>query len=162
MKKRIKIIFGEMGAGKNFWGERLAKGFDLEFFDGDTVAPHEMAERFHRFQPLPRRMIAHYIHEILTLEILRRARESKKGIVVAQALYRNKDRTILSSYLKAHGFDVSFYWVQAPLLQNIRQLLTRDQGHRWVLYYLMNKPWFEKPRHKYWTLNEAAAKLGIY
>jgi len=160
--KRIMIVFGEMGAGKNYWGEKLAKTFNLEFFDGDTVAPPELMERVSTFKPLPRSMLSNYIHETLTPEILKRAAASERGIVVAQALYLNIDRNILLKYLRSFSFDVGFYWVQTSVWRNIRQLLTRKNGGRWVAYYLMNKPWFEKPNHQYWTLNDRAAQLGIY
>lgn len=162
MRKQVKIVFGEMGAGKNYWGVRLAKRFNLEFLDGDDIAAPEMMELVSRFKPIPRRMLAAFIHCDLTAAIVANTRQSKNGIVVSQALYLNEDRKILLAYLRAMDFDVSFYWAKTTTLHNIRQLLTRQHGINWVLYYLLNKPWFQKPTHEYWTLNNNAAKLDIY
>lgn len=162
MSKQVRIVFGEMGAGKNYWGVRLAKKFGLEFFDGDDVATPEMIERVSKFKPLNHRIVSHYVHEVLGPEIVKRASKSERGIVVAQALYSNINRRGLSTYLAAHGFDVSFYWVQPSLFSNVRQIFSRENGTKWVAYFLMNKPFFEKPTHKYWTLNPNAARLGVH
>lgn len=41
----IYLIFGEMGIGKNYVGEKLAKHIGCSFFDGDTVIPKSMIEK---------------------------------------------------------------------------------------------------------------------
>jgi gluconate kinase len=152
--KRIWILFGEMGTGKNYWGEKLAKAHKIDFFDGDLAVPPAMIEKVSKFQPLTREMVANYIHKILAPEIIKRARESKGGLVVSQALYNDLDRIRLAEYLEAEGFDVMLHWIKAPIFRNIKQLLTRENGYKWVVYYLINKPYFQKPSHSFWAINE--------
>lgn len=160
--KEIKIVFGEMGVGKNYWGEILAKKFDLDFFDGDLAAPAELIERIENFRFIPRKLIIDYIFKSLAPEIIKRAKNSKNGVVISQALYRDVDRRALGAYLQEWGFKVQFYWVKIPFLQNVKQLMTRNNGKQWVLYNLFSKPMFQKPTHRYRTLNNVAARLGIY
>jgi gluconate kinase len=146
-KTNIFILFGEMGSGKNFWGERFAKDKGYLFFDGDTVVSPEMKERVSKFKPLTRRMVIDYIDH-LTMEIVAKARAST-GLVVAQALYFDKDRRFLKYVLSTLGFNVIFYWVRPTFWNNLKQIYSRPNGLRWVLYWLINKPFFQKPTHEY-------------
>ena len=145
--KTVHIVFGEMGAGKNFQGERLAKRLKLPFFDGDDVVPPEMAERVHRFGFLPADMVSAFVAGPLFDAIVKRS--SDKGIVVAQALYRDKDRRALRGMLYAAGFDVCFALVRAPFVRNAAQIASRPKGFRWFCYWLGSKPFFERPTHDY-------------
>lgn len=146
--KKVVLLFGEMGGGKNYWGIRLAEDAGYDFFDGDTAAPPEMMEKVVNFQPLSREMIVQFV-ETLKQEILFRAEQSKLGLMVAQALYFDEDRKSIISLLEQEGYSVSAYWIKPPVWRNFRQILSRPHGWRWVLYWLMNKPFFQKPTHDY-------------
>lgn len=91
-------------------------------------------------------MVHHYVSRILAPEIMERG---KYGLIVAQALYTNADRVFLKKYLELHGFNVSFFWVKSSFWRNLKQIYSRPRGLRWVLYWLLNKPFFEKPSHNY-------------
>lgn len=147
MKPKITILFGEMGGGKNYWGKLIAKQDNATFFDGDTVATPVMKERVSKFKPLNREIIKDYIN-ILFAEIEVRA-DDYGNLVVAQALYNDEDRKFLAEMLTGMGYNVQFYWIKTPFWRNLRQIWSRPNGFRWVLYWLMNKPFFEKPTHKY-------------
>lgn len=146
--KTITILFGEMGSGKNYWGEYLAsRAPNASFFDGDTVVPREMAERVSNFRPLTREVVAAYI-DILIEEIELRA-ENTRHLFVAQALYFEQDRKEIKSYFESLGYCVQLMWVNPPWWRNARQILNRKQGFKWLLYWLFNKPFFQKPTHPY-------------
>jgi gluconate kinase len=142
MKKKVIILYGEMGSGKNYQGERLAKSLGFEFFDGDLALPAYLVERTRNFKPLTPEMVNDFVYIDLLFAISGKVRRSK-GIVVAQALYLREARDLLGTQLKAAGFDVEFRLVKVPFLQNLRQLLSRPRGNLWVLYWLANKPFFQ-------------------
>jgi hypothetical protein len=75
------------------------------------------------------------------------------GIVVAQALYLDEDRKWIEWFFTQLGYSVKFVWVKPPFLRNLKQIYSRPKGLRWVLYWLMNKPWFQKPTHEYERLS---------
>lgn len=150
--KTIVILFGEMGGGKNYHGERLSRMTGFPFFDGDTVVTPEMAEKVSNFRPLTREMILSYVSRLAN-EIADRAEvEDVPGLIVAQALYINDDRLFLKEFLRCLGFNVKFYWIKTPFWRNLKQIFSRKNGFRWVLYWLMNKPFFQKPTHEYIVL----------
>lgn len=145
--KEIIILFGEMGGGKNYHGERLSFIFNLPFFDGDDVVTPEMIERVSNFKGLTREMIINYVN-VLANTIADKANESN-GLVVAQALYFDEDRLFLKKFLECLGFTVRFFWVRTTFWRNLKQIYSRKNGLRWVIYWLMNKPFFQKPTHEY-------------
>lgn len=142
----VIILFGEMGSGKNYWGEKIAKEKDYQFFDGDDVILPEMLEYVSRFKFITRSMLTAYV-EHLAKETAEKAKTD--NVVLAQALYFNEDRLYLAKYLEEQGYAVRFIWVRVPFWRNIRQIFSRILGTLWVLYWLVNHFWFEKPTHKY-------------
>jgi len=145
----VIILFGEMGAGKNYWGSYLSKLNDMPFFDGDDVITPEMAERVSKFQALTPEIIGAYIEDLI-YDISYRATE--KGLIVAQALYSDDNRKLIYSLLTQQGFNVQFYWIKTSFWRNLKQLFSRPRGLRWIVYWLMNKPYFEKPTHDYMVI----------
>ncbi len=143
----ITILFGEMGGGKNYWGEIMAKQDGATFFDGDTVATPEMVARVSKFRPLSREIIEEYIC-VLIAAITMKA-DDLGDLVVAQALYCNDDREFIEEMLSGQGLRVRFVWVRTRFWQNLKQIYSRPKGLRWVIYWLMNKPFFQKPTHKH-------------
>ncbi len=144
--KTITILFGEMGAGKNFWGEQLAKEENATFFDGDTVATEEMRDRVAKFYPLNKQLIEEFISVLLAAIVMKA--DDLGNLVVAQALYNNDDREWILSFLTSMGFSVNFVWIKTSFWRNLKQLYSRPRGFWWVIYWLMNKPYFEKPTHR--------------
>jgi gluconate kinase len=142
----ITILFGEMGAGKNYWGELLAKEENATFFDGDTVATEEMRDRVAKFYPLNKQIIEEYINVLLAAIVMKA--DDLGNLVVAQALYNNDDRLFIEEMLRGEGFKVYFVWIQTSFWRNLKQLYSRPRGFWWVIYWLMNKPYFEKPTHR--------------
>src|ERR1700722_9035692 len=115
--KNVIILFGEMGGGKNFWGERLAKDLGYTFFDGDTVVTQEILERVQKFKPLNRQMVERYISHLCD-EIADRM-ERPSGLVVAQALYFDEDRKALELFLRSLGYNVRFKWIRPTFWRNL-------------------------------------------
>lgn len=151
MSKKIVILFGEMGAGKNYWGNFLMtfRNTTSKFFDGDKAIPPEMAKRVAKFQSLTREMIHAYVHDHLAPAIVEQAEASNAQVLyVAQALYFNTDRLFLRDYLTALGYQVSFARIKPPFWRNMLQLFSRKRGFMWVIYWLMSKPHFEEPDFK--------------
>ena len=145
--KTVYILFGEMGCGKTYCGKNYAERHDFKFFDGDSVITPKMMEKVAKFKPLTRDMIEEY------MDVLSDAIADQMGrcdhLVVSQALYSDEDRWLLKSFLESLGYQVRMWWVKCKWHRNIDNLLTRDKGWKWVLYWLFNKPWFEKPTHEY-------------
>lgn len=147
--KVLTILFGEMGGGKNYWGETMHRWFpEYPFFDGDTVVPPEMATSVYKFQPLSRRTIKDYIN-ILIAETEKRLEVSEKGILMAQALYFDEDRIDIKKYFETLGYRVIMYWIKPSWWQNLWQILKRPKGIRWAIYWAFNKPYFQIPTHNH-------------
>jgi gluconate kinase len=145
--KKIVILFGEMGAGKNYWGEFLRPYLDMPFFDGDTVATPEMAERVAKFQPLTPEIVSNYV-QILAQETLIRVRQyPNQELMVGQALYLDEHRLFLQKFFQEKGYTVQFLWVKPPFWRNLRQIFSRKKGFLWAIYWLINRPFFQKPTH---------------
>ena len=138
----VHLFFGEMGSGKSWCAERWARQQGLRFFEGDSVVTHELLDRSGRFKPIPRDVIREFVRVLATAII----KEAGGGdLVVAQALYLDEDRVWLQQLLFEHGLVVKWTWVRAGFFRHVRNLLTRSKGIRWVVYMLMNKPFFQKP-----------------
>lgn len=146
-EKEIIICFGEMGSGKSYWAKQIAKDLGYDFFEGDDAVPSEMAAKVSAFKFIPREMIEDFVW-ILSTHISHHTALSEKGLVVSQALYTNKDRLLLKSILEKHGYKITFYWIRTTFFKNLTQICHRPRGFRWALYWLMSKPWFEKPTHE--------------
>lgn len=91
----IYLIFGEMGIGKNYVGEKLAKHIGCSFFDGDTVIPPSMLKKVLNFKPLGAEDIDDYVTNHLIPEI---ENKYQNELVVAQALYREKHRNQICAH----------------------------------------------------------------
>jgi gluconate kinase len=143
--KTVYILFGEMGCGKTYSGYVYAKRHGFEFFEGDSVVTARMANRVAGFKPLTRDMIEEYM-DILSDAIADRM-EHCDHLVVSQALYFDEDRVLLKSFLESFGYHVEMWWIKSKWYRNIQNLLSRENGWKWVVYWLFNKPFFQKPTH---------------
>lgn len=145
--KTVYILFGEMGCGKTYVGSQYTKVSGFKFFDGDSVITPRMLERVSKFKAISEDIIEEYM-DVLS-DAIADQMEDCENLVVSQALYRNEDRKSMITFLECLGYQVKMYWVQVPFFQNIQNLLTRDNGWKWVLYWLINKPFFQKPTHEH-------------
>lgn len=145
MAQNVIIFFGEMGCGKSYCASRYAEEHGCPFFEGDSVATPELIERASKFKPLTREIIRKYV-QVLADAIIGTARYTEAPtLIVSQALYLDEDRAHLAQCLQEAGFNVCFWWVKCSLYRNVRNLLTRPRGLQWVYYWLINKPFFQKP-----------------
>ena len=145
--KTVYIFFGEMGSGKTYCGKRYAEKHNFKFFEGDSVVPPRMMERVNKFKSISEDMLEEYM-DVLADSIADQMVDCEH-LVVSQALYRNKDRESMIVFLECLGYQVRMWWVQVPLWRNMQNLLTRKDGWKWTLYWLLNKPFFQKPTHEH-------------
>lgn len=138
----VMLLVGEMGSGKNYWGEKWSYELDIPFFDGDTVVTPEMAERVKNFKPLTKELIDDYVYNHFGPEVFQRAWEDH--LIVAQALYREEHRAWIVRQLEERGHVVRVIHIATPFLQNMEQLWTRPNGLKWIFFWLLNKPFFQK------------------
>jgi len=143
--KEVIILVGEMGCGKTYWGKEMARVMNADFFDGDDVLPPGMKDIVSKFRPLTKAMVDHYVHSWLAPAIIDgRNKSCKVHLFVAQALYLKEHRDYLEKHLKENGIRVTYWYIYVPFWQNVKQLWSRPRGFRWILYWLMNKPYFQK------------------
>lgn len=143
--KTVYILFGEMGCGKTYCGSRYAKRHGFKFFDGDSVITPRMLERVSKFKAISEDILEEYM-DVLADSIADQMVDNDH-LVVSQALYRNEDRESLKIFLECLGYQVRMWWVQVSFWRNFQNLLTRKDGWKWALYWLINKPFFQKPTH---------------
>lgn len=148
--KKVIVYFGEMGCGKSYVADRTSSEYGYDFLEGDSFVTPAMLERVKKFQPIPQHVLEEYM-DVLFDGIAAAVDQLGDGgvLLVSQALYRNADRDDLKVFLESQGHEVVFMWVKTTWQQNIENLLTRKDGWKWVWYWLINKPFFQKPSHPY-------------
>lgn len=139
----LYLLFGEMGVGKNYVGERLANFLSCDFFDGDLVVPPEMVEKVVNFKPLTPEMIDDYVHNHLIPGIDVRF-DRANPLVVAQALYFERHRQAIREYFGAEKTKL-VYLPTPSVVTHMGRLYSRENGLRWAAFGLFNKFFFEKP-----------------
>lgn len=144
------VLIGEMGSGKSYRGRLLAEELGYEFLEGDDFAGPEMKEAIAGFKLISKKMILELTNN-LALAIVG---SMKEGVVVSQALYNQQNRDYLCSLLAIADVEVEFVWVKVGLWQNVKQLLSRPKGLRWIIYWLLSKPFFQAPKGARLLLNE--------
>lgn len=158
-KKLIILLFGEMGSGKSYLAKSCAPP-EMEFVEGDELVPEYMREAVGKFKPVTADMRKGLVKN-LKYTVAKIARDTAgMGVVVSQALYRDEDRRELLDYWHNECcFAVTAYYVKTgSRWQNMRQLLKRPNGWRWVAYWLGSKPWFQEPTHSHIVLRNNGAK----
>ena len=148
---KVFILFGEMGCGKTYIGKRLAIQTKSRFWDGDEAITPEMLERVSQFKPLTLDIIERYV-AVLGDSIVQIAKESDTNLIVSQALYLDKHRKNLASKIENFGCEIEFCWVKCGNISNIMHLWSRPQKMQWIWYWLINKPFFQKPSHPHQIL----------
>jgi len=145
----IYVLFGEMGIGKNYVGERLARHLGCRFFDGDLALPPDLKEKVARIRPLSKSEIDRFVtrHLIPFMHGIAVVVEGEgSDAVVAQALYMRKHRQQVVDALGGPE-NVKLIHLPSPsFLMHMGRLLGRRRGIRWMLLGLLSKPFFQKPR----------------
>lgn len=137
----IYILFGEMGVGKNYVGEKLAEHLGCNFFDGDDALSPFLKEKVSNHKPLTVKEVEYFVRYDLIPAIDHR--NCLSNMVVSQALYRADHRKMISDYF---GSEVKWVYIRPPsVFTHMRRLLSRRKGWKWVALWLMSKPFFDRP-----------------
>lgn len=137
--KKLYFVVGPMGCGKNYVGKRLADELGYPFIDGDAFVPTSMAKKVADFKFLNQQDIDNFVTEHL-IPGVETAYDETLGLVVAQALYRAEHRQQIREHF---GNACQIVFVKTNLFTNLKRLLKRDQGFRWMLYGLCNRVFFQ-------------------
>lgn len=147
----LYVLFGEMGVGKNYIGERLAHILGCDFYDGDLSMPSDMREKVNNLGFLSDEMLTRFV----SVNLIRDIRDRMQGLspfvasnvedlVVAQALYKEKYRQMVWNAFP----DATLVYIVPPSLRvHLSRIMSRPRGLRWAMYLLMSKPFFQKPPH---------------
>jgi len=136
----LYLLFGEMGVGKNYVGEKLADYLGCKFYDGDLSIPDDMKERVKNFRFLPDKMIDRFV--VYLMQDIHYLLRDYGMVVVSQALYKREyRREIWKHFPTARQIHV----VPPSLRVHLSRILERPRGYRWALYCLLSKPFFQKP-----------------
>lgn len=142
----IYLLYGEMGCGKNYVGEKFAEYIGCEFFDGDSVIPDDMVIKIEKFKLLKPSELIVYVSRDLLPAIMKKSYYGFRDLVVSQALYKKEYRSIITRSLP---HIVSPIWIYTPWFQQLSQLMSREHGFKWVMYSLICKPFFQRPTEDY-------------
>ena len=105
---KIRVVFGEMGAGKSYTGALLAQRMgNAQYIEGDDFLPIVLKKKVEELKPLTWMDVDTFIRTALLPAMLEIARK-KKDTVISQALYNRKHRALIETELKAAGVDVVF------------------------------------------------------
>ena len=88
----LMILFGLAGAGKTYVGKLLAKNFDLHFEDADDWITEDMRAAIEQGQPFFSEKMRDDFTKVMIANIKQLLKKGHKNIVIAQALYRQKNR----------------------------------------------------------------------
>src|SRR5687767_12930795 len=132
------FLFGHPGVGKNYVGDVLEQHFDYYFWDADLALTTEMKEYIHKKQIFTQEMRDQFV-QIIIKEIAKLL-ETHKNLVVAQALYKEKNRKQLAKIFP----DAKFILIQAQS-DNIIARLKRRNNTIDQAYAEMIQSQFEKP-----------------
>lgn len=139
----IYILFGEIGVGKNYVGYKLANYLNCQFFDGDICIPDEMKQRVKKFKFLPDELITNFVDKQLIPYIHHWAdkRSYSTDLVVAQALYKRKHRQMILDRVRGSRL----IYISPPSFAKHLSYLLKRKDYRWITYWLLSKPFFQKP-----------------
>jgi len=156
----LYLLFGEMGVGKNYVGERLAKRLRCPFYDGDLSMPSDMKRRVENFGFLSDEMLSRFVASHLIRDIRERLPVLyPSNLVVGQALYKEKYRQMIWNAFP----DARLIYIVPPSLRvHMSRIMARPRGWKWALYCLMSKPFFQEP-HGYVDkiVNDTDENIGL-
>jgi hypothetical protein len=140
------ILYGEMGSGKSHKARELADSDGTKPLEGDECMPVEMLMAVSNFGFVSESMTDELVANLVdAIDERFKDHHRWKPLYVAQALYRHSDRLHLEYALQQRGHIVTWHHVKVGFWRNVKQLLRRERGIRWVLYWLLSRPAFQKP-----------------
>ena len=132
----VTICFGQMGCGKNHYGQQLAKRLNQPFVDGDDALPELWRHRTLFTQPDMLLFITTFLRQLIDEKL-----KDYPDFVLAQALYNEQYRLFLKKY-----YDCKFVYVKSSLVDNWINLGNREKKWQWRASWLICKPWFQEPQ----------------
>lgn len=151
----ITVIFGEMGVGKTYLGQLLAKEAGIRYVEGDDFLPQAQQLKLRRGLPLTVSDIDDYVINGLIPEMEKIAKE-QKSFIISQALYFKRHRDLITATFGKK--NVRFVWLPVPIFgiwKQIKQLHRRPRSIFWIIRALISKAWFEKPTNVFEVNNFA-------
>jgi len=156
MLPRSCLLFGQIGAGKSYIGECLARDFGLTFYEGDRDITPAMRTAIAARVPFTPAMRAEFAG--LLAGRIGQLAAGGSPFCLAQALFKNTER----HSIRARFPELTFVWVQAaPGV--IAERLRQRTGHVADLAYAeFANPYFEPPDFPHRTIENDgdAATLG--
>jgi gluconokinase len=107
----VVVLFGLLGCGKNYVGKIFEEEFGFHLYDADQDLIPTMKNAIANYQVFTDQMRDEYFDVVVSR--IAELKKSHSGLVIAQALFKNKHRLkILNAFP-----DAEFIWVQcAPEL----------------------------------------------
>lgn len=161
-QKQIVLMFGEMGSGKSHVARLVARDLGLAFVEGDDLISPAHREAAAGFKPLSREVVA-LSASMLARQVMLLADEHRYGVVVAQAMYSDADRSRIIEWWRSMGYAVVAGWIRCSRWETSRRLWSRPRGARWIAYWFASRPWFQDPTHEhevYWNNHTLPAADG--
>src|ERR1041384_2177923 len=118
----IFFLFGLLGAGKNFVGKIFAEEFGFNFYDADRDLTPAMTAAIANHRKFSEQMRDEYFEIVISR--IAQLKEDHEKLVVAQALFKNRNRAQIST----HFPEIRFVWVQADK-EVVAHRLRERQGH---------------------------------
>ena len=133
------FLFGQIGVGKSYLGQRLAGDYGFTFCEGDhdiTPAMRTAIAARTPFTPAMRREFADLLaHRIATLAT------GTPGFCIAQAFFKNSER----HHVRAEFPDLTFVWVRADPHVIAERLRQRTKHVADLAYAEFANPHFAPP-----------------
>lgn len=144
------LLFGQIGSGKSYIGDLLARQFGLHHHEADHDLPADMVNALRRHEPFTDAMRDDFAERIRA-RIASLARTHHR-LVVSQALFKERHRTRLQTAFP----DLQLVWVRSsPAL--IAERLRERTGHLASAYYAeVVNPGFEPPVGPHLVLDNLA------
>lgn len=134
-KKSLVIVFGEMGTGKSYTSELIAKQTGMHFYEGDDALPKNMElkteQDVHRF-------VIDYLIPSIKREVA-----AHNTVIVSQALYFQRHRELILKEFQQIA-QVKFIHIQSTEEWQITNLKKRPEPY-WLDYAKSSRPYFEYP-----------------
>jgi predicted kinase len=112
------VMVGIPGSGKSFFAEKFAETFNAPYVNYDTFRP------FISDSKQLSKVLAHQMRELL---------KTNYSIVVEGVAQTRAERTELAKYLKQHGYETVFIWVQTDprtaLTRSLKQAKHSKEEH---------------------------------
>lgn len=140
------VLFGLSGAGKSYIGQLLAQHTNLYFWDADEALTEDMHNCLLNNRSFTQAMRDHFVD--IVIENIKKLQKTYPHLVVAQALYKNKNRKqILNTFLDTHfvEIEVNNDIIEQRLRQRVNSI-NPDYAH-------LIRRHFESPTHPHWVIN---------